>query len=254
MNVNIIIAALLAVLTSLMAYAAWYIVRGRNKIEKAAAAKAKENKPAKKDGKEPKKEPYYHAAINDVMGYEFVSVVPVPEYLLEDKKQEEEQADKWAEQRAVGLTTISDSTEEQNPDNPDIYIPRDRPQSGAVEQPTAGEEPTQENVEEVETVAEMDPETIEDINRVGGEWNHRDIEDGFSDEYLDVIIDKNADMIEMTGHTEDDYRTSEEHLLLNNMIKFEQKIAEGQEIDDVGFDILLELGDIPDEPEDKETE
>lgn len=123
-----IIAVLLFLGTLLTAYVGWYVFRGRHDRkrkaledlartanERATRAKKKSEPKKGKDGDwQVDKGAYCYPAINDVMGYDFVKVVKVPEHLTAPKdppkparEETEEKHNDWASSSGTGLVTES---------------------------------------------------------------------------------------------------------------------------------------------------
>lgn len=195
MSLNIAIAIFLFGVSSLGTYVIWYIVRGRRKrLETQAPADKTEQKPEKE--KKESGKPYSYPKINDVMGYDFVTVVDVPKELLSQKKEEKQ----WENAPAVGgLRAVS--AEGRREDEDEIHETGGQNGYGDKGQEYADENEVyyNEEGEPVETVGESDMsmEILEAINSNQlANWNGRDDEDGYPEETFDLVLDNNRGMIE----------------------------------------------------------
>lgn len=215
MSLNIIIAAALFLLTSLMGYIIWYILFGIKKKEKKGGESPKEAKAPKESTYESKTIPrssYCYPKMNDVMGYDFVDVVKVPEELLNNKPKTVE--DSFAEAKPAGITAVTN--EQDGGPEGDIY----EPTAPVKEKPHTEKAPSNEQKKEefevadgytvVNTETELDPEEISALNMMGGDWNHRDYDQAMDDEMLNAIMDNNAGDIEQADFTEEDLRIARE--------------------------------------------
>ncbi len=95
---NLAIALALAVLTLFGGYAFWYILRGKRLREKKEQYDNKNNNSASPDSSETHdwgvdKDSYCYPKINDTMGYQFVTIIPVDPVLLGKENAKEHPAE-----------------------------------------------------------------------------------------------------------------------------------------------------------------
>ena len=254
---NIIIAVILFLLTSLLGYISWYILRGRSKKEKAMHKAAEKDRQKKKSQGSEESQPsaigresYCYPEINDVMGYDFISVVNVPDELLGIAKKVEDKPD-WGSSQSSGLTAVS-STVEEDPDTPRIQ-PDERPAVRKAQSRRAGQEnqPKEPEYEEdvvvVDVPLEVSPDELDQINRLDGDWTNRDYDDAIDDETLNAIIDANADMIEQSEPSEEDLRAAMERQAMQSILEMEQRLIETENQGNLAGDIMSELGEDTDD-------
>lgn len=233
MHTNIIIAAVLFLVSSAGAYVIWYIVRGRRKkLGRAAGTPApggrEEEKP---DAKDKPSRPYCYPKINDVMGFEFVTVVKVPDELLADKAEVKKS---WTDTPAVGLTAVSGAEPVNDEDEiHDTTEPRDYYADGNAADAAAAYGPA--DPAEVEE-GDISQEDINAINSISVNWGIREEEDRtFDDEAMNAIINSHPEMIEDTEHGEDDYRTARNVELERRIFGMQEDIATVEEENAGGF-------------------
>lgn len=265
MFTNIIVAVLLFVLTLLSAYIIWYVVRGRHLRERDAArqkAKAKRDDVPAKPTKHPRKgkwgvekDSYCYPEMNDVMGYEFISVVKIDEELRKDKKDgpgsvpagdTDESVKNWDKSQGIGLTSTPDSdTGKQIRDNdqdetfPDSNAEGNSPEKIEEDQPDA----SAENSGYVDfSQAELDYFTEN-----GGNWSDNDDVNNSifnNDEEIRLAMDSNADIFEESGDDQENisriHREREQLAGFDLLQKrFEERNTDGK--DSIGASIIREL-------------
>lgn len=116
---NIVIASVLFILTLGLVYAFWYVVRGRRKVQNAATEKKPspeeqaqaEETETKKRKEGYSRDDYCYPKINDIMGYDFVKVVEVPEHLRPKKdaapaEPEEKHVPSWDKGSSSGMHAV----------------------------------------------------------------------------------------------------------------------------------------------------
>lgn len=186
------IATLLFLGTVFAAYLAWYLFRGRHLRRRRALEAAAETNTRKSDKVLRKasgekvskvgKDSYCYPKINDVMGYEFVNVVSVPEELTLPKQHQpvqeepENPADtcqqSWGRSSGTGFVTESNTAvstsgsarrQTDNPTEDDTY-PEQRKQQV---QTGEGETPQDEEVSRLD----ISTSELQEIRNLGGqEW------------------------------------------------------------------------------------
>lgn len=265
-NINIIIAGALALLTVIITYSSWYVVRGRHRKERAAR-NTSEAKPQPKEEKEKQKLPkdsYCYPAINDVMGFEFISVVDVPGELLQ--LEPEKPAD-WSESKGIGLQGVAGTTQQDDDDEDSPHLPDEQlgkavprrnnlPQDDKQEsQQNAETETTQEEEKDYDvvpngTISEYEIEALETLKS----WTNRDYDDEIPEDNMDIILDNNKDMIEESEPDEETLRMNREQTALENAMRMQEALDNDNGYTNMAEEILRdtgfeELGDDSDEDE-----
>lgn len=245
MSPNVIIAAFLFLLSSIGLYVIWYIVRGRRKkLEREALASApdKGTEAAAEEAPEKKmpSRPYSYPKINDVMGYDFVTVVDVPVELLSDNKPAKL---KFEDAPAIGLTAVSNEAAVNEEDEiHDTTQPRDYAESEEAE---AGGYADGEERDVVED-GDIAMEDIDAINSMNINWDSRDEEDGTDDETLNAIMDHNAGMIEEAELNEENTRVARIVEIERRMAQMTENVIDVEDKGDSGFGDEM-MGSEPDE-------
>lgn len=220
---NIIFAVILATVTLAVAYVTWYVVYGRSlKIRKMNAEseegeETQGRKPAKGDGKYDRKS-YCYPSINDDMGYEFVTVQKIPDFLLKKEKvKAEEETPSWDETSGTGLSAVSsrgnDNDEEDGyygieeetgegnklPDKPqrengrnDSYSDDD---DDGMDEHIGDSE--LEKHDEIVTVLNINADELEQISN--WDWGNDEQDEEISDEQLSSIVANNPGQVEFSG-------------------------------------------------------
>lgn len=222
---NILIAAVLFIATLLASYVIWYIIRGRRLRERdAARMQAETGRKNPKSGKKPKaakgkwgvkKDSYCYPEMNDVMGYEFISVVQVDEELrkAETDKTEaaassdvvrgERRGPNWNDSKGVGLTTVEspDSSHRYDEEDDDSY-----PVQGQYgEKPEGvGSDVTEENEETASHVEQEEISQLE-LDFIHG-WSSNDNIDEYSKEQLELAMDNSPELFKEPGDNHDAVR------------------------------------------------
>lgn len=211
---NIAISFILFLLTSLIIYSIWYIIRGHSRKGNANASQEqiKEN-PIDAKGKGIPKDSYCYPKINEVMGYDFISVVQVAQELLEDTPPEEQK--KWDETEGIGglKTLTKEDSKIINEDEPWLDDDQESKATSRKNQQKPNDDTPENSIEdEYETVeASVKPDELEEISRLSGiEWGNRNYEDELPDDYINATIDNNPDMIESGEPSEKDLRIARE--------------------------------------------
>ena len=262
---NTAIAVILFLLTSISGYILWYIVRGHSKkmkrLQGQSSTAEDENKGTQENpsGRIPK-DSYCYPAINDIMGYEFISVVNVPQELLTDTKAAKPQED-WGSSESIGLKAVSrdDGTSAVNEDEPWDWGEEEgsSPIRNIHKEPSA-ENNEHETVELSGDVAQEDIEMLDKMAKMpGADWGHRDYDtdDADPDETINVLINNNSELIDDPGDaTEDDIRTAREAQALLQMKMLEDRGIELDQQGSLGADILAQLDEDEDYTEDDDGE
>ena len=269
---NLILAILLFLLTTLILYAVWYIVRGRS-IKERAAKDGDRRKEESQEGKgkdyaeKISKDSYCYPTINEMMGYEFVSVINVPDELVDDIKEDTLAPSDWEQSHGVGLTAVPGLEGPKAQENDDPY-PENDEESRRITwgSPSGAEKPiqTEEDKGYETSVADIDisDEELNYLTGVNQEWAHREYDDTSIDDVIfNNVLDNNPEMIERSEPTEEDLRTSMEREQIRLMREAEEKLADidnGMDeaagildgldepsIDDEGIENIPEEDDIP---------
>lgn len=224
------VASLLFLGTLFAAYVAWYLFRGRHlrrrkamettaRSASARADKARNERPGEKQ-RPIGRDSYCYPKINDVMGYDFVNVVSVPEELTRPKTQRsrQDEPDKdaeavtmnWNASMGMGLVTESDTavrtggsdrTRDENPSEDDTYPDRrltDRKDDG-------NEDGTEEEINTIDIPAD---ELQEIKNLENQDWPDNEENVHVSDELLRSMMD-NPDIEIDDSATEEEILESE---------------------------------------------
>lgn len=252
MPMNQILAALLALLTAFSALTMLYIVRERRRRLRAdsGAAPSRQEDGAKDKGRPAK--PYSHPKINDMMGFEFITVVDVPKELLEEKKDAEPD---WSKSSGIGMSVRSSGDTDDQDEIHDDTRPRGATATGGGAQEESRQDSEEEEAPQGEQ-AEIDPEILEAINHIDCDWNNRDYDSELPDEVLDEVMDNNPDAIETADYTEEDIRASREREMNMRMLEIEQNAIDGEkDIFEPGADIMASLsGDGMPDDEDEDDD
>jgi hypothetical protein len=199
----IIVAFLLFVATLVVSYVIWYAIRGRRLRERDAALKAAEKKGraegARKKAKSSAKgkwgvgkDSYCYPGMNDVMGYEFISVVKVDENLTNPGEPETKKDSSpagapgrsWDNSTGIGLTTVptEDHQTQAYDGETDVSYPESNPD---VEKETENDKLEKDDLRE----PAQETEFVEsELNRfIFGGWSSNDEDDGGASED-DLVI------------------------------------------------------------------
>lgn len=218
---NLIPALILFLLSAVTLYAIWYIIRGRRRgqVTPAVTGNETETTGEKKDPvpipqgkKKYNKKDYCYPTINDVMGYEFVDVVTIPD----DLRPNTDKPVSWHESTGIGMQTEKDDENEvkvrvetastNGPDDSDfdndINEPEREPmkplKTTTVEQGRMDEEPAtdsgnegSDNEEDYED--ELSPDEYEALQNGAADvsWPVRD-----DNNIYDTLLDENPNLIE----------------------------------------------------------
>ena len=125
---NIVIASVLFLFTLGLTYAFWYVIRGRRKAHPAPVEEKPspaEHAPAEETEEKKRKEgysrgDYCYPKINDIMGYDFVKVVEVPEHLRPKKdaapaEPEKKHVPSWDKGNSTGMQAVEDGIRDNIP-------------------------------------------------------------------------------------------------------------------------------------------
>ena len=212
---NLFLAIFLFSLTTASGYVVWYIIRGQRDREMREIRNLNPDDDAQEPSKKAKKkklkwglekDAYCYPDINDVMGYEFVSVIKVPGELTKNQKaaqKPEEKRPTWETARGIGgLMTVSYSERQDkgNPDLPDRTGP-------TISRMTAPEPGPHENTD-VETPGEKiivvqnevyDEEAAMLMNGMSPDFDDWPVEDSAqysSEEQINAILESNKGSID----------------------------------------------------------
>lgn len=206
MSPNVILAVTLSMITFIIAYIIWYLVR--KKAKATDSIEETEKTEVKEDHSKDKKS-YCYPWINDMMGFEFISVVRVPEELTRSV----EKTSEMAENTVINLLA---TTDEPSNDENDVQLPDDpnrkeneedrskilrRPLRQPANSLKDRQEEAKEEYDVVETNVGVNPYELQQLDLMAP-WTDRDYDNEQSDDMLDAIIRNNPDMIDMEGADE----------------------------------------------------
>ncbi len=253
-NSSLLIAIVLFIITSAMLWGILLLARKRQKGKTNAAtqndSQEEEERPTH-NGKEKwgvGKDAYCYPSINDVMGFEFVTVQKVENELLGTQKENEKKTEddrptrtvSWGESqgigglRAVSRTQQASSTqeddafpEEGNPQRPAPYSAR-----SAQQNTQRAEEPVEEvkETEEVEGISEEELDFQQSTQSMWGEWENRDEQNMMSEEEMRNLINSNEELIEEPREDDEQKRISDEIEKLRDAFKSTEKNTYQDEI------------------------
>jgi hypothetical protein len=156
------------------------------------------------------KNAYCYPRINDVMGYEFISVVKIPEELT-IAPQKNEIGREQNEANYDGRLTGATATEHQEQDDPNLPEEESRPGNDNASEKENGEE------YEVAEMENISPYELEQLNKMAP-WTNRDYDETFSDAEIDAIINSNPGIIINDGESdEESLRVAKEQDLLKKI-------------------------------------
>lgn len=196
----IAIALALNVLTLAGGYALWYLFRGRRRKRRGEAGEAPDERKASHGGWGGYgKDSYCYPKINDMMGFEFVKVVRVPEELtIGPGKEEDKTSTEKAKpaDRATGMRQVSVRAVGAGEDPQKLVTESPEDEGNTMRGIDAEGERIREQVEEVTRYEDLTQDIFDEIER-NQSWANREYDDdGFSTEEIDHIIDGNAEKIE----------------------------------------------------------
>ena len=215
MPVNIILAVLLSLLTFLITYSAWYIVRGKAKKERLKAKSTGKDNPEVLQGKYTKNS-YCYPKINEVMGYDFVTVVGIPEELRKGPVKKEPN---WADSKGIGFTGAVTGVQNESPED-ELYPETGAETSQRPEKPMGKplhsapakteKEEQQEQTEVLPGAYGLSQKEMDALNNMA-DWTNRDLDLDRGDEYWDNMLNENEDMIDNEGEiSPEDLQTARE--------------------------------------------
>lgn len=215
-NINAVIAIVLFIFTSLVMYMIWRVLTRKRRKEKPSQPGKTETEPAKKGKWGVDKDSYCYPTINDVMGFEFVRVIKVPDELTQKEQSAGSPLDWGTSRGSIGMTTTStrSSSQETGDDEP---FPETNYMPGSVNKPNP--------VRTEGGAAEFDDDdnilhdiTQEDLleAQTTQEWPRNN--DNFNDDQEFIsIIDQNQDIIEPPTDDEQ-HRIAREIKTFNDML------------------------------------
>ena len=259
---NIVIAAILFLLTSLSLYVVWYIVRGHSKkmkrLSRTEADRMEKGTPNEEaQGGNIPKDSYCYPKINDIMGYPFISVVRVPQELISDASKTDREPE-WGGSESIGLKAVPAGKEEKEVDEDEPWLNEDRDRViNQWNQGNKGREATPPSpADEHETVdlgENVSGEDVEMLDQLGSmtEWTNRDFADSIPDDELNAVINNNGDLIDQPELTDEDYRTAQEAEALQRMRELEERNIQTEGMGNLGAEFMSMLDD-EDEDEDED--
>lgn len=214
MVINLFVAFILMLLTIIAGYIAWYNLWGSYRKKKRLL----DAKTDKKETYSPKmdRKSYCYPTINDVMGYEFVSVVRVPDELTTGKHAgKDEISSTGTPTRPAGLEGISG---EERHDEDEPNLPDERGQKSPLQAERKGKGETEDEYDVVESDVKIDPYELEQLNKMNEPWANRDYDDEFTEQMMDVILENNKDLIDNEGALDaDSLRIAKEQEVLRSI-------------------------------------
>lgn len=218
----IAIALALNVLTLAGGYALWYLLRGRRRKRRDGAGEAPDERKASHGGWGGYgKDSYCYPKINDMMGFEFVKVVRVPEELTIGPGTEDKTSPEKAKptDRATGMRQVSVRAVGAGEDPQKLVTESPEDEGNTMRGIDAEGERIREQVEEVTRYEDLTQDIFDEIER-NQSWANREYDDdGFSTEEIDHIIDGNA------GRIEDNASDEESENILFQQHEIEEAIA-----------------------------
>ena len=280
---ELIIAVLLSLVTLLAVYAIWYVARGRYLKEKRARERAakqpdghhhEEERP--RDGKGMRwgvrKDSYSYPSINDVMGYEFVHVVDIPDSIRPKSiagaadetqagetpaVQQQTTAEKEGFRTENPVTVTTGSTTGQKDIEEDTSFPMEkeephggrpyyRPRQESVpaqneHAPKKAGEQSQPEENPADGEGDISARDLEELEMLSP-WNSNDREyDVMAEEELLDAIDNQPEMVDRSFDMEEAERIAREQQELETFRAAESayaEAAEDQENDNFGMNLL----------------
>lgn len=275
MRFELAAAAVLVVITLVLAYILWYIVRGRyvRQQKQAVKAMAKGNTPKREESRrddgdwKKHKGSYCYPSINEVMGYEFVKVVNVTEAepivpsgnpVMPAPVKEEQKT--WGNSEGTGFTTqsnnavstISSDGDPRTPAEGETYPEERTP--GTPSGQTGDQSPEDDGLDPEESRVEYSNDDIKNIRAVefaGGAWpnaeedDYKDFDEASMTPEMMQSINGNPEMFGERGDPETDRKVSLNNLLLNqeksaladNFMEKYAQVSDSHEYDNLGKDI-----------------
>ena len=253
-NSSLLIAIVLFIITSAMLWGILLLARKRQKGKTNAAAQndsqEEEEGPAH-NGKEKwgvGKDAYCYPSINDVMGFEFVTVQKVETELLGTQKENERKPEStqpqrqisWGESqgigglRAVSRTQQASSTQEDDafPEEENHKRPAPYSARNAQQDTQQAEEPVEQvkETEEVEGISEEELDFQQSTQSMWGEWENRDEQNIMSEEEMRNLINSNEELIEEPREDDEQKRIADEIEKLRDAFKATEKETYQEEI------------------------
>lgn len=266
----IIIASALFLASAFILYFTWYAVRGRYVIERRRRQRAEKQRKENAENNPDNlrwgvdKHSYCYPKINDTMGYEFITVVKIPEELRSEPNNctevERSPSDSWAYAASQGFmnvgtaratTSTSDqsskiSEEETSYPQPDE---RDPYRIGSINRRRTEQKPFREKNDEDENNADtsINPQDLEDL-RYLKEWFNKDVDNLPSDETLFEILEGHPEAMDPDEPDRDEARRiiMEKEELERNVMAFHEAAMEASDdsLDDTfGQDIMNQIND-----------
>ena len=279
MRFELAAAAVLVVITLVLAYVLWYIVRGRyvRQRKQAVKAMARGNAPKREESRrddgdwKKHKGSYCYPSINEVMGYEFVKVVNVTEAqpiipsgnpVMPAPIKEEQKS--WGNSEGTGFTTQSNNSVSTISSDGDPRTPAEGetyPEEGTQGRPAdqaGGQNPEEEGLDPEESTVEYSNEDIKNVKMtefVGGSWpnadgdDNKDFDESKMTPEMYESINGSPEMFGERGDPETDRKVSLNNMLLNEAQAqaasvFDQnfaQISDSTEDDNFGNDMLSSI-------------
>ena len=244
MAVNIIIGALLSLLTFFLTYAAMHIIVRRIRARRSTQQKKEQSEQdaSVKYVNKYSKEAYCYPTINDVMGYDFVTVEGVTES-IETRDPKKEKDDAWQrESRRAGFTTVSESEDEDEPAiEGETSETRTHKEIEVNDAETNGDELEEEEL--VETLPAEFSTIPEELKKFEGQWTILDESEQKAEEDWERNIQGNEDIIVKPDFTRGVDKTAAEQVAFQEMLNFEKAYEEeGQKpLDEKLVDMISDI-------------
>lgn len=267
---TVVIAVALSLLTFVCGYLLWYIFRGSRRRRARGLAPMKGSEEPKEEETDTVgpwgfgKDAYCYPKINDVMGFDFVKVVKVPDELRGVKggkrvTDSPAQLDAGAARPTVTATRTSRPSTEDIDNVPyperaeDRYLPsrRDETPAPQITEPRVEDDDT---VEEVSREESISVDIQADLENIQFQWNHRDYDEAFNDDLCAEIIEdgQRSGAIIDDPEIEDDTEQRIEDMREFQRMQAAHEAADASLDDTFGASIMEQLNDL--NPEDGEEE
>lgn len=244
-GINILLAGLLFLGSSLIVYMTWYMIQRRNKETPNTKGKeAQQEKRHKGEKWGVEKDAYCYPKINDIMGFEFVKVVKVDSEKTDPEPQPEPRPN-WEESKGIGgLTAVSSNEMNQEREEDEPYPD---PTAQRYTRPQR-QQPQQENTENVEEedITQLNDVREEDLLEGNNfeEWPDHDNNSLPSDEEFGQILNNSEGIIEPPEMNSEQITTAKEIEDLQRYVNDSEQTDYGPQVDNLMSDDDILEGDV----------
>ena len=242
---NFLFAAILYVVSTIMVFAIWSVVTGRRRKGRGKPQEKRKPDAGAQDRKDDAggrwgvgKDAYCYPSINDVMGFEFVSVVKVDKSLAPagEKQPKEEPRRSWEESQGIGTKRVSVTAVENGEDAERMRREIEEGNnidSFMMEQGSGSAEDHDDGAEAMTKETDVSAKDLDDLSRsvewkTGG-WSNRDWDEVMSDQEFADLVDNHPDMIEEQKKDEENLRIAREAEALARYAELQQGLIERDE-------------------------